>query len=312
MCDCMKKSKVTIVGAGYVGASVAYALVLCNVCDEIVFVNRNVYKAKSEIDDIRHGFPFVSKTQIRVGDYSDCEDSQVIVIATGRNRKPGESRLDLACENSNIVKSNIDQIKKYYKNAVILIVTNPIDVITYKVSQWMNVPYGRIFGTGCILDSSRFVRQLADYFQVDISDVRAIVIGEHGEGQVLLWSNVTICGESIDNYCKNYNKIWNDEIKKSIEDKVRNMGMSIIAHKGRTQYGIATCVADIVNAVICDKKIKIPVSSMMQGEYGIEDVALSYPSVIGKEGIEERLSINLNKYEITELINNSEKLKKLI
>lgn len=308
----MKKSKVTIVGAGYVGASVVYALVLCNVCDEIVFVNRNVDKAKSEIDDIRHGFPFVGKTQVKVGNYCDCEDSQVIVIATGRNRKPGESRLDLAYENSNIVKANIDQIKEYYKNAVILIVTNPIDVITYKVSKWMNVPYGKVFGTGCILDSSRFVRQLADYFQVDISDVRATVIGEHGEGQVLLWSNVLICGKSIHEYCENNNKIWNEEIKMSIEDKVRNMGMSIIAHKGRTQYGIATCTADIINAILNNKMISVSVSSLIDGDFGIQGVSISLPVTIGINGIENKNKIDISDDEKKMLIASAEKIKKYL
>ena len=304
-----KNKKVTIVGSGYVGSSIAYALVLCDVCDEIVLINRTTEKAISEINDIRHGFPFVGKTKLRIGDYEDCKDSDVIVIATGRNRRPGETRLDLTADNLKIVKENVESIKKYYTNAVIVIVTNPIDVITYKVCEWMNLPYGKIFGTGCILDSSRFVRVLADYFDVDISDIRAMAIGEHGDGQVLLWSLVTICGQSIEEYSKANNVIWNENIKLEIESKIKNMGMSIIAHKGRTQYGIATCAADIVNAIVNDKKIKIPVSSPMQGEFGIKDVALSYPSVIGKSGIEKRLELFISNKELELLKATAEKIR---
>ena len=310
--DIGSKKKVTIIGAGYAGSSIAYALVLCNIAKEIVFINRHVEKAQSEIDDIRHGFPFLSETNVRVGDYKDCHDSDIIIITVGRNRRVGENRLDLAKDNVEIVKEYIDKIKPHYHNAVMIIVTNPIDIITQKVCEWMSVPYGKIFGTGCLLDSSRFIRVLADYFNVSINDVRAMVIGEHGDSQVPVWSQVTIKGKNVDKYCEDSGIDWNDSIKKDIADKVKNMGASIIKQKGRTQYGIATCAADIVNAILTDKNITIPVSSPMQGEYGIEGVSISYPSIVGKNGIESRINILLSNTEINNLKLSAEKVGSIL
>lgn len=306
------KKKVTIIGAGYAGSSIAYALVLCNVANEIVLINRHIEKAQSEIDDIRHGFPFASAANLRIGDYKDCADSDVIIITVGRNRHVGESRLDLAKDNIEIVKTYVDKIKEYYINAVVLIVTNPIDIITQKVCEWINAPYGKIFGTGCILDSSRFIRVLADYFNVSITDIRAMIIGEHGDSQVPVWSQVLIKGKKVNDYCKENNIEWNDDIKNNISDRVKNMGASIIKQKGRTQYGIATCTADIVNAILTDKRITIPVSSPMQGECGINNVSISYPSIIGENGIENRTIIELANNEIDLLKISAKKVHNIV
>lgn len=281
---------------------------LCDVANEIVLVNRNVDKAISEINDIRHGFKFVGNTVVRIGNFEDIHNSDVVVMAIGRNRKPGETRLDLAEDNTRIVNSIMPELKEYYNNSTIIIVTNPIDIITKIVNDEMNVSYGKVFGTGCILDSSRFVRLLSDYLKCSIEDVRAMVIGEHGDSQVLLWSNVLVDKLSIEEYCKKRNIIWNDEIKEQIELKVKNMGASIIKSKGHTQYGVATCTADLVNAVIYDKKILASVSSEMQGEFGIKGVCMSYPSIIGGEGVVERKKIQLTDYEIRSLKLSVDKL----
>ena len=281
---------------------------LCDVVNEIVLINRNIDKANSEIDDIRHGFKFVGNTIIRVGSFEDVYNSDVVVIAIGRNRKPGESRLDLAEDNTKIVRSIMPELKKYYNDSIIIIVTNPIDIITKVVNDEMKLSYGKVFGTGCILDSSRFVRLLADYLKCSIEDIRAMVVGEHGDSQVLLWSNVLVDKVSIEEYCKNKNIPWNDNIKDQIELKVKNMGASIIKSKGHTQFGIATCTADLVNAVVYDKKILASVSSEMQGEFGISGVCMSYPSIIGSNGIIERKNVNLSEIEINDLRFAAEKL----
>ena len=299
----LKNSKITIVGAGYVGSTISYALTLSNIVDEIVLIDRNNQKVESEINDIRHGFPFVGQTILREGNYNDIEDSHIVVLAIGRNRKIGENRLDLSNDNILIVKEYVDKIKEYYKGSIIIIVTNPIDIITTKVYEWMNnIPYGKVIGTGCILDSSRFVRIIADYINVDINDVRAMIVGEHGDSQVALWSKVKIKNLSIDEYCKNNNIFWNNEVKNSIENKVRNMGAEIIKGKLRTQYGIATCTADIVNAIINDKKIIISVSSIMQGEMGLIGKAISFPSVIGYNGVIDRLKVDWTEEEKSSFI----------
>lgn len=300
----------TIIGAGYVGSTILYALMLYDIPNEIVLINRNVNKAISEIDDIRHGFKFVGNTVIRVGNFDDISNSDVVVIAIGRNRKPGETRLDLAEDNTRIVKSIIPDLKKYYNNSIIIIVTNPIDIITKIVNDEMNLSYGKVFGTGCILDSSRFVRLLSDYLKCSIEDVRAMVVGEHGDSQVLLWSNVLVNKVRIEEYCKNNNIPWDEGIKELIESRVKNMGASIIKSKGHTQYGVATCTADLVNAVIYDKKILASVSSKMQGEFGINDVCMSYPSIIGENGIIERKVIQPSDSEINNLKLAADKLLK--
>lgn len=302
------KTKVTIIGAGYVGSTVSYALVLANIVDEIVLIDRNNDKVESEINDIRHGFPFVGKTILRKGDYNDIENSQVVILSIGRNRKVGENRLDLAFDNTNIVKEYVDKIKNYYQDSVIIVVTNPIDIITTKVTEWLNVPYGKVIGTGCVLDSSRFVRVIADYVGVDISEVRAMIVGEHGDSQVPLWSKVKVSGLGIDEYCKINNIIWNDSIKLDIEDRVRNMGANIIKGKQRTQYGIATCTADIINAILKNKKIVVSVSSIMQGEMGLYGKAFSFPSILGYGGVVERLQVDWAEEEKQRFIKSYDKL----
>ncbi len=310
MIESVKKGKISIIGAGFVGSTILYALMLCDVAKEIVLVNRNKNKAISEIDDIRHGFKFVNDTNIRVGSFLDLADSDVIIIAIGRNRKPGETRLDLAKDNKNIINSVLPDIKKNYTNSIIIVVTNPIDVITKIVSEEMNLDYGKVFGTGCILDSSRLIRVLADYLKCGIDDIRAMVIGEHGDGQVVLWSNVLVDKIPINEYCEDHNILWNDNIVSEIEKKVKNMGASIISNKGHTQFGVATCAADLANAIINDKKILASVSSPMQGEFGINDVCLSYPSIIGAEGIIERKIIQISDGEKEKLKKAAENLLK--
>ena len=303
-----KNTKVTIIGAGYVGSTVSYALVLANIVDEIVLIDRNNDKVESEINDIRHGFPFVGNTILRKGDYSDIDNSQIVILAIGRNRKVGENRLDLANDNTSIVMTYLDNIKKYYKDSVVIVVTNPIDIITTKVTEWLNVPYGKVIGTGCILDSSRFVRVIADYVGVDISEVRAMIVGEHGDSQVPLWSKVKVSGLGINEYCKINKILWNDSIKLDIEDRVRNMGANIIKGKQRTQYGIATCTADIINAILKNKKIVVSVSSIMQGEMGLYGKALSFPSILGYGGVAERLQVDWAEEEKQRFIKSYDKL----
>lgn len=193
--------KVAIIGAGFVGSSIAYALALKDIAREIVLIDINKEKCEGEAMDIRHGLSSMGTVDLYAGDYSDCEDCDLIVITAGRNRKPGETRLDMANENIHIMKSVIDSIKKYYTRGCILIISNPVDVLTYKANEWMGLPNGVIFGTGCILDTSRFIRSIADYLNLNTGVINGYVIGEHGDGQVLLWSRVTVGGISIDEYC---------------------------------------------------------------------------------------------------------------
>ena len=281
--------KVAIIGAGFVGASIAYAMALRDIAREIVIVNRTKEKVIGEVMDIRHGIPSMGTTDVYVGDYPDCADCDLIIICAGRNRKPGENRLDLTNENVEIMRSVINQIQPYYTRGIILIISNPVDILTYKVAEWMGLPNGMVFGSGNILDSSRFVRTIADYVGLSTGVVNAYIVGEHGEGQVPIWSRATIGGIPIDEYCSDVGLKWDSDVKEELAEKTRIMGSQIIAAKGRTHYGIATCVCQLADAIINQRPTISCVSSVLMGEHGCREVALSVPSVVGPAGVQQRI-----------------------
>lgn len=281
--------KVAIVGAGFVGSTIAYALALRDIAREIVLIDRNREKAEGEARDIRHGIPAMGTADLYAGDYSDCRDCDMILITAGRKRRPGETRIDLAGENVHIVRQVVDEIQKYYTRGVILMVTNPVDIVTYKVSQWMELPDGMVFGTGCILDSSRFVRCIADHVMLSTGVVNGYLVGEHGDGQVPVWSRVTVGGIPIDEYCEGMSIPWDDAIRTALTERTKTMGAEIIRAKGKTHYGIATCVCQLADAVLNQRPTICSVSSPLLGEHGVRGVALSVPSVVGPAGVQQRI-----------------------
>ena len=281
--------KVAIIGAGYVGSSIAYALALKDVAREIVLIDINQEKTDGEAKDIRHGLPGIGTADLYAGDYSGCADCDLIIITAGRGRKPGESRLDLTNENAKIMRSVIDSIQKYYTRGVLLIISNPVDVLTYKAAEWMNLPNGMVFGSGCILDSSRFVRTVADYVGLSTGVINGYVVGEHGDSQVPVWSRVTVGGIPISEYCADTGLAWNEQIRTDIAQKTKVMGSEIISAKGRTHYGIATCVCQLADAIINMRPTIVSVSSVLMGEHGCREVALSVPSVVGPAGVQQRI-----------------------
>lgn len=281
--------KIAIIGAGYVGSSIAYALTLRDIAREIVLIDINKDKTIGEARDIRHGIPGMGTADLYAGDYSDCANCDMIIITAGRNRKPGETRLDMTQDNVRIMEDVILSVKEHYTRGVILIISNPVDILTFKVTEWMNLPDGYVFGTGCILDSSRFVRSIADYVGVSTGVVNGYLIGEHGEGQVPVWSEVTVGGIPIEEYCEAMSLDWNAEIRNKIAEQTRTMGGEIIKAKGKTHYGIATCVCCIADAVLNQRPTIASVTSRLMGEHGVRDVALSVPSVIGPGGVQRRI-----------------------
>lgn len=281
--------KVAIIGAGYVGSSIAYALAIKDVAREIVLIDINREKTDGEAKDIRHGLPSMGTADLYAGDYPDCEDCDLIIVTAGRGRKPGESRIDLTNDNVKIMKSVIDCIKQYYTRGVILIISNPVDILTYKAAEWMNLSNGMVFGSGNILDSSRLVRTVADYVGLSTGVVNGYVVGEHGDAQVPVWSHMTVGGIPIAEYCENVGLEWNEEIRTVLAEKTKKMGAEIIAAKGHTHYGIATCVCQIADAIINQKPTIASVSSVLLGEHGCRDVALSVPSVVGPAGVQQRI-----------------------
>lgn len=281
--------KVAIIGAGFVGSSIAYALALRDIAREIVLIDINKEKTNGEALDIRHGIPSMGTADLYAGDYSDCKDCDVIIITAGRGRKPGETRLDMTRENLIIMKSVITSIKENYTRGVIMIISNPVDILTYKAAEWMGLPNGMVFGTGCALDTSRFIRILADYVGLSTGIINGYVVGEHGDGQIPVWSKVTVGGISLSDYCNEANIEIDDTIKNEISERTKKMGADIISTKGKTHYGIATCVCHLADAIINQKPTIASVSSPLMGEHGCRGVALSVPSVVGPSGVQQRI-----------------------
>ena len=290
--------KVVIIGAGNVGASIAYALTIRDLAREIVLIDKDDDRAAGEALDIQHGIPYMGGSAVRKGGYTDCANCDLIIITAGRNRRVGESRLDLIRDNVAIMDDIIGNIKQHYTRGVILIVANPVDILTYHCTKKMGLPDGRVFGTGNILDTSRLIRVLADYTGLNTEPIRGNIVGEHGDGQVPVWSMFTIAGVPIRDYCREVGLDWNAEIRIGMENAVRNLGARIIACKDKTHYGIATCVCFIADAILNQKLSIAPVSSVLQGEYGVSDVSMSVPSIIGVNGVEKRLVETWTDFEL--------------
>lgn len=301
--------KVAIIGAGFVGSSIAYALTIRNLANNIILIDVNSERAKGEAMDIQHGIPYMGRSSVRAGDYSDCKNCDLIIVTAGRPRRPGETRLDMIADNIGIMRNVVDQIKPYYTHSVIMVVSNPVDIMTQKIAEWMDLPDGMVFGTGCILDTSRLVRGISDYIHINTEAIKCNVVGEHGDSQFAVWSRLTIAGLSMDDYCRNVGLEWGDKQKDYLNDKVRKMGATIIEAKGRTHYGIATCVCFLAGAILNQRPSIAPVSSPLQGEYGIKGVSLSLPSIVGVRGIEHRLEETWSMEEVEMLRKSAETLE---
>lgn len=300
--------KVAIIGAGFVGSSIAYALTIRNLANDIVLIDVNPKRAMGEAMDIQHGIPYMGRSSVRAGDYSDCKNCDLIIITAGRPRKPGETRLDMIADNIGIMRNVVEQIKPYYTHSVIMVVSNPVDIMTHKVAEWTGLPNGMVFGTGCILDTSRLVRSISDYIHINTEAIKCNIVGEHGDSQFAVWSRLTIAGMSMDDYCRNVGLEWGDWQKGLLNNKVRKMGATIIDAKGRTHYGIATCVCFLADAILNQRPSIAPVSSPLQGEYGIKGVSLSLPSIVGVRGIEHRLEETWSAEEVALLRKSAETL----
>lgn len=304
--------KVAIVGAGFVGSSVAYGLTLRDIAREIVLIDIDHERTVGEAMDIRHGLPSMGTADLYEGGYEDCADCDLIVITAGMGRKPGQTRMDLAHENVKIMKSVTDNIKKYYTRGMILLISNPVDVMTQLVSEWMDLPSGLVFGSGCLLDSSRFVRSIADYLDLSTGVINGYVVGEHGDSMVPIWSHVTVGGIPITEYCKDLGIEWNDEIRARIANEVRTMGGAIIKAKKKTHYGIATCVCYMADAILNQRPILASVSSPLMGEHGVRGVSLSVPSIVGPAGVQQRIREKWSPEEYRAFFDSVEKVRSVL
>ena len=295
--------KVAIIGVGYVGSSIAYALTIKGIAREIVLIEspEAAEKCVAEANDIRHGMPYIGPSGIYCGSYADISDCDLIIVTAGRNRNPGETRLEMTADNMKTASQIAADIRKHYSRGVILVVTNPVDIITRALIEWLSLPDGMVFGSGCLLDSSRLTNVIADYVGISSNSINAHVIGEHGDGQIPLWSKVTIAGIPIGEFCGMNGLSFDVSDKERMELQVRQMGTEIIKGKKRTHFGIATCVCYIADAILNHRPTIVSVSSVLSGEYGISGVALSLPSIVDSTGVERRLIDRIDDSEYKRL-----------
>lgn len=304
--------KVVIIGAGKVGASVAYTVMMNNLTSEVVLIDVDREKANGEALDICHGIAYLRQVIVRDGDYADCTDAGIIVITAGIPRQPGQSRLDLANVNISVTCDIVQKIMQYAQNPIIIVISNPVDVLTYIVQKESGLPASRVIGSGTALDTGRFRYLLSRQCDVDVRSVNAYIVGEHGDNGVPVWSQASIGTKSLDEYCQDDHKKCPQTIKEQIFEQTRVAGAEIIKKKGATFYGVALAAASIVGAIIGDENATFTVSSTLDGQYGINDVALSLPCIINKNGIERYDDIRMDKAELQKFKDAADKLKNVL
>lgn len=280
-----RKRKVSIIGAGFVGATTAYALMNSGVATEICIYDINMDKAMGEVMDLVHGTSFVKPVNIYAGDISETKDSDIVIITAGAAQKPGETRLDLIEKNYNIFKGFIPQIAAASPNAILLVVSNPCDVLAYITYKLSGFPKERVIASGTVLDTSRLKYVIGKYFNVNNNNVHANVLGEHGDSEVVSWSTATIAGDSLEKYCEKNNLEWDDSVKEVIAKDVVKAAYEIISRKGATYFAIGLATTRIVEAILRDENTILTVSALMEGQYGIEDVYLAVPTVVNSTGV---------------------------
>ena len=304
--------KVAIIGCGFVGSSSAFALMQSGLFSEMVLIDADVNRAEGEALDISHGLPFAKPMKIYAGSYEDIADAAIVIVTAGAGQKPGETRLDLVKKNVEIFKSIIPEIAKQDFNGILLIVANPVDILTYVAAKLSKLPQGRVFGSGTVLDSARLKYLLGEHLDVDNRSVHAFIIGEHGDSEMAAWSSANVSGIPLNDFCEMRGYFKHEESMKKILGEVKKSAYEIIEKKHATYYGIAMSVRRICEAIIRDEKSILPVSSIQKGEYGIENVALSIPAIVGREGVEKVVPIKLSDTEKEELIKSANTLKNVL
>lgn len=301
--------KAAMIGCGFVGSASAFALMQSGLFSELVLIDADKDKAEGEALDIGHGIPFARQMKIYAGDYDDITDAAVIIVTAGANQKPDETRLDLVHKNVGIFKSIIPEIAKRDYQGILLIVSNPVDILTYTALKLSGMPENRVIGSGTVLDTARLKYKLSEHLGVDSRSIHAFIIGEHGDSEIAAWSSANVSGIPLDNFCEMRGHYDHKGSTEKIANIVKNSAYDIIAKKRATYYGIAMSVKRICEAIVRDEKSILPVSGIMHGMYGIEDVVLSMPAVVGKDGIETQVPISLNEEEQEKLRESADILK---
>ena len=301
-----------MIGCGFVGAASVFSLMQSGLFSEIVMIDADKAKAEGEAMDIGHGIPFAQHMKIYAGEYDDISDAAIVIITAGANQKPTETKLDLVYKNVSIFKKIIPEIVKRNFQGILLIVANPVDILTFVAQKLSGLPENRVIGSGTVLDTARLKYQLSQHLQVDAKSIHAFIIGEHGDSEMAVWSSANISGIPLNDFCEMRGHYQHDVATKEIAEKVRNSAYEIISKKNATYYGVAMTVRRICEVIMRDEKSILPVSTIMHGEHGIDGVAISMPCIIGKEGIETKVPISLNREENQKLMQSALVLKELI
>ena len=301
-----------IIGCGNVGATTAYSLMLDRTFSEIVLIDVNRKKAEGEAADLNHGMPFVAPMNIYAGDYPDVAGASMIIITAGANQRPGQSRTDLVRANVRIFGSIVQNIVRYTTDAILLVVTNPVDILTYATLKLSGYPAQRVIGSGTVLDTARLKYMAGEYLGVDSRNIHSFIIGEHGDSELAVWSSATVSGIPLTDFCRDNCLNCGMERLNSMYEQVKNSAYEIIEAKGATYYAIAEAVRRIVNAVMHDEDSILPVSSLLQGEYGLRDVCLGLPCIVGREGVRRVLELPLSDNEREALMASADKMRDII
>lgn len=308
----MNIRKAAIIGCGFVGAASAFSLMQSGLFSELVLIDVDRTRAEGEALDISHGLPFARPMQIYAGTYADLSDAAIVIVCAGAGQKPGETRLDLVRKNIEVFRSVIPQIAAVNREAILLIVTNPVDVLTYAAVRFSGYPENRVFGTGTVLDTARLKYLLGQHLRVDPRSVHAFIIGEHGDSEIAAWSGASVSGVPLRDFCEMRGHFDHESAMQDLTERVRTSAYRIIEKKQATYYGIAMSVRRICEAIVRDEKSVLPVSSVQHGMFGVENVALSIPAVVGKDGVETTVPIELSDAETAALRRSAETLRQVI
>lgn len=312
MSTVVNSRKVAVIGTGFVGSSSAFALMESGLFSEMILLDADQNRAEGEALDISHGLPFARPMKISAGTYDDLVDAAIIVITAGAGQKPGETRLDLVKKNVAIFRTIIGEIAKRNCQGILLIVANPVDILTYVALKLSGFPENRVFGSGTTLDTARLKYLLGERLSVDARSVHAWIIGEHGDSQIAAWSSANVSGVPLSDFFSMRGFTEHDQNMEDIAEDVKNSAYKIIEKKKATYYGVAVAVRRICEAIIRDEKSVLPVSSIQHGAFGIEGVALSMPAIVGKNGVEKQIPIKLNEKEQMELRKSADALLKVL
>lgn len=309
----MFKGKISIIGSGAVGSTTAYTLMLSGLVSEIVLIDTNRKKAEGDALDMNHGISFVSPVKVSAGDYPDICGSDMVIITAGAPQEPGERRTDLLRRNAKIFESIVENVLKYcHDDTILMIVTNPVDILTYITQKISGFSKKNVLGSGTVLDTSRLKYLLSEYTNVDVRNIHTYIIGEHGDSEVAAWSATYVAGMSIDDFCEASGvcDAENPE-KEQFCETVKNSAYEIIAKKGATYYAIALAVKRIAESIIGNEKSILTVSSLLEGEYGIEHMCLSVPTIVSSDGAEKILELDFCETELADLEKSANNLKRL-